>query len=100
MKSIRVQVTVPTVTSETLVTVDLNDYGLSDEQIAMVRKARLVDFETSAGAKKALAAGTATISGDDLAIGEPTAGFVTGDVLVVDLELEELPNVAGVASTP
>lgn len=103
MKKVHVKVVVPTVTGETLVTVDLEDYGLTEDEIASIRKARVVGYESSAGAQKVATAMTATFSpsAKTVAIGEPSGtGFETGDVVRLDLELEAPASVTGTASTP
>lgn len=93
------EIVVPTVTTQTVLTISKANAGLSDEEKNKVDGVKLLGIRTSAGAFVAPTGGKIAISGDNIVINEPTAGFTTGDVYLVAFTMGGfVPRTGGVAS--
>lgn len=94
----RLKVTAPSdVGTATLLTVALDDLGLTDENIEGMSPICVQKVDTSGNGK--VFDDAVTISGQDLLIAEGSTGFAAGDEWTIDLEVG-VPTTEGVDSTP
>lgn len=98
---VRIKAVCPTVTTESILTIPLADFGLTAADVsgAKLAKPLCVYKTTSAGLGKANT-DTIAITGTNLVITEGASGFVTGDIWYIELVKGEIPAATGTASSP